>query len=1045
MRHSDLPTFATRMSDDESSQVMGYEGSDAHAGSGKEGSASWRPESFPADRFRINKGRPLSDGSYHFTLSLEGPPATYRIPFLTQTMSSQCFFYTCADIIQYFLTIGNDLERVSEMDADERTALLSNLWAEVRGREFRLATKKDTALILERLIDISTYSQVKTFLRALAHRYYAFFVHHNASHCMQRVLMRAPEILLKEHLEHIVVPWDESVLAKEGEDDEDEDDADRRRGGRRPGSSAAAAHGADTDAADAESVDAAGPPRKTTWDHDMSLQDIIADMCRELGSLWLDLMSNPQASYVMRSLILVLAGHTGVNKNTVARGTESVHAGNNNAAGARRPVGPAGASASSVSSVLSENDENAVFLALVGQSRAHVRHLKGVLPQMVALIERTPVANVHHACFDPCVMPVLKALVRAVGARVRKVSHAVTVESLIARLLGWKLDESASAAAKAEAEAAAIEAATVKARAGDGDADSDADSSSSDDDDDDKDEEEEESKDGGKKKKSTSNGGDDDDDDSADGPAPTSNLVWQLGSGAMQHVNAMLRDPVGSHLLEAIFLAAPPAVVQSFLYKHTQGRLLALAHDRSGNHVVQRIFSALRDEASFTLCYEQIKDDIMALVRGQRAGVVWHAVEAARRIGCRQSAVAKQVMAAFGGQRKGAREGRLVLDVLTLNAHTPEEEDEGRAPRGGAEFVRGQYLGSQLLSALFSLPPQSAAPFYSSLTSLPGPTLLAVLRDPVGARAVGAYIASKASQREKCKLARKICSSGPEGGKDHNVGERGSAAVSGTLGTLVCQSAAAGFVVEALYLAVDAENRTRISRELAAAERKIAVSKGGLNLLRRLRIAEYKQTGTIWDGVDRATPSASAAGARSKGEKKADINKLFADVLPKKGAARADDDENSDVEGADAAAEQQDEQDLPAAFGGKQKVQQQQQQPAKQQVKRSHDIDEWASTGSKGKKEKETAAKKTAAAAAAASSESEDSESESGSEEEAAKTYVVPVAKRAKGGFAKDLVQDSTEEELSSISSSSSDDSEDSDGDFETLVKKQAAAKKARK
>lgn len=476
----------------------------------------------------------------------------------------------------------------------------------------------------------------------------------------------------------------------------------------------------------------------------------------------------------MRTLILVLAGHTGVTQGDISTGTDkrahhtgykppaSAHSNNNNSYGGNNAANSSG-------SVLTDADENAAFLSLVGRSRAHIKRLKEVLPWMVmALVNHKSATDVMNLAFDPCAMPVIKALMRAVGARVRKVNHIVTLEKLIARMLGWKLDESATAEARAAAESAGIEAAKAKAKEEDEDAASDlaaAAAANSDDDDDENDDEESKSrkkskKDDKKDQKKHKKSGNDDDDAGESEELPLTNLVWQLGPGSVKHVNDLFTDPVASHFMEALFLSSPPALLQSFLFKHTQNKLLSLAKDRMGNHAVQRLFGALRDETSYTLCYEQLKDDLFTLVKEGKAGVVWQVVEAARRIGCRQSAVAKQVMGVFGGQRKGNREGQLVIDVLTLNARDPATAAEGKGgedggarrrgsdrEQGDSEFTRGNYLGAQILSSLFGFAPQAAAPFFASLTALPGPVLTALLRDPTGARAVESYVVSRASAR----------------------------------------------------------------------------------------------------------------------------------------------------------------------------------------------------------------------------------------------------------------------------------------------------------
>jgi len=280
------------------------------ASASKEG---WKPESFPADRFRIDRGRPLTDGtpchiSSYTTLwrsAIFLPLSTSQtnlLPILPCILFSPYFRLrryfpphsrcVSTDIVAYFVQMGTELELADTLEADHRAALLGNLWAEVRGREFRIATKKETAVVLERLIELSTYGQIKTFLRALRKKYYAFFVHHSASHCMQRLLMRTPEIMLKEHVEQVVVPWDsvgsnpdpdspdaETAVGNNSDDDDDEAEAEAESGSGDEGGKAAKGK--------------KGKGGRRIW-ADKPMQDILYDMCYEVSPYWLDLMTNPQ-------------------------------------------------------------------------------------------------------------------------------------------------------------------------------------------------------------------------------------------------------------------------------------------------------------------------------------------------------------------------------------------------------------------------------------------------------------------------------------------------------------------------------------------------------------------------------------------------------------------------------------------------------------------------------------------------------------------------------------------------------------------------------
>ncbi|KAF2723503.1 PLP-dependent transferase [Polychaeton citri CBS 116435] len=92
---------------------------------------------------------------------------------------------------EYFKRADEMLEMNEFGDPEERKLFLENVYREADGKELKLANSQSCSRLLERLIQLSTPSQLKTLFQRFSGNFIHLMSHRFASHCLEQLLTRA--------------------------------------------------------------------------------------------------------------------------------------------------------------------------------------------------------------------------------------------------------------------------------------------------------------------------------------------------------------------------------------------------------------------------------------------------------------------------------------------------------------------------------------------------------------------------------------------------------------------------------------------------------------------------------------------------------------------------------------------------------------------------------------------------------------------------------------------------------------------------------------
>ncbi|KAI9485853.1 MAG: armadillo-type protein [Benjaminiella poitrasii] len=107
------------------------------------------------------------------------------------------------ELLGYFKNVEQTLDDPQFETGEDQRLFVENVYSEVDGNEFRLATNYSCSLILEKLLKISDSFQLRVFMDKLTGKTVELFVHRFASHVCQTLLTLAADIVEREQEEGI--------------------------------------------------------------------------------------------------------------------------------------------------------------------------------------------------------------------------------------------------------------------------------------------------------------------------------------------------------------------------------------------------------------------------------------------------------------------------------------------------------------------------------------------------------------------------------------------------------------------------------------------------------------------------------------------------------------------------------------------------------------------------------------------------------------------------------------------------------------------------
>jgi nucleolar protein 9 len=291
-----------------------------------------------------------------------------------------------------------------------------------------------------------------------------------------------------------------------------------------------------------------------------------------------------------------------------------------------------------------------------------------------------------------------------------------------------------------------------------------------------------------------------------------------LADAKESDVRALMESRSGSHLFEAIARSAPRGLLNEMHRRFFRGKLRSLASHPVANFSLQAFLGATQNPEHVEAALVELGQDFGSLLRERRAGVVASLLAACARLRVGEKDAAKNLARGLTSKMKNGAsrvDGRsqLAPALLWMDQH------------GGPGGARTSVLGAAMLQTIVKFPPDATPQFAESVASLAPREAVAAACDAAGSRALEAFLAAA---EHKPKLKRELCDAlRPESVR-------------------LALSACGSHVLQQCYRCGDQRSRENIIAALARDEAKIAATRHGPFLLKRLGVSQFKEDKEAW-------------------------------------------------------------------------------------------------------------------------------------------------------------------------------------------------------
>ncbi|KAG0218462.1 armadillo-type protein [Mortierella sp. GBAus27b] len=288
------------------------------------------------------------------------------------------------------------------------------------------------------------------------------------------------------------------------------------------------------------------------------------------------------------------------------------------------------------------------------------------------------------------------------------------------------------------------------------------------------------------------------------------------------YVETLLRDPVGSHLLEKIVQVASPALFQKFYTSYFRGRLAKLSFHPVANYVIQQFFVNVKTGLQLEMMIAEVVPEFENLLKFGRPGVLRAVVEACKNVDACHKDVIKGLCNAFHTQTSAERKNfmHVVLHMETLEAYTERTS-------GQDEFAKPKFhpQGAVILQLILQYPEEHSKIVIDSYFAQKDELMFSWTLDPVGSHVIEAFLTSPTIN---LKVKRKILRSFL--GKYHTM----------------ALDRFGGHTVDKCWAVSDIEMKEKIAQELLEHEHALSQSYYGKFILRNCKIDQFKRKKEEW-------------------------------------------------------------------------------------------------------------------------------------------------------------------------------------------------------
>ncbi|KAF9302125.1 Nucleolar protein 9 [Mortierella antarctica] len=287
------------------------------------------------------------------------------------------------------------------------------------------------------------------------------------------------------------------------------------------------------------------------------------------------------------------------------------------------------------------------------------------------------------------------------------------------------------------------------------------------------------------------------------------------------YVETLLRDQVGSHLLEMIVKVASPALYQKFYTTYFRGRLVKLSFHPIANYVIQQFFVKAKTPVQLEMMVTEVLPEFSNFLKFGRPGVIRAIVEACKNVGACHKEVIKGLCQAF--HTNTPIERKEFLHVV-LQMETYEQLMERREAQ---ESTKPKFhpQGAVILQLLLQYPEEHSKIVVDSYFAQKEELMYAWTMDPTGSHVIEAFLTSPTLN---LKVKRKILKSFM--GKYHSM----------------ALDKYGGHTVDKCWAVSDIDMKEKIATELLEHEQALSHSFHGKFILRNCKIDQFKRKKEEW-------------------------------------------------------------------------------------------------------------------------------------------------------------------------------------------------------
>ncbi|CAM0141460.1 Nucleolar protein 9 [Umbelopsis sp. WA50703] len=292
----------------------------------------------------------------------------------------------------------------------------------------------------------------------------------------------------------------------------------------------------------------------------------------------------------------------------------------------------------------------------------------------------------------------------------------------------------------------------------------------------------------------------------------------------------LLRDQVGSHLLEVVLKTISPSLYNKIFVTYFRNRLVKLCHHPVANFVVQQLFVNARTSVQLELMVEETVSGFADYLKFGKVGVIRSLVDACVRLKACEKQVVAGLCDAFGTHSPTERKD-FVNCVIRM---WPYQQWIYASDEEKASLKKFHLQGSLIIQTLMKLPEEHNNIVVSSFLAQPSDVTYRWIFDATGSRV---YESILASPNTNLKIKKKILRNLDDKYHEISMDKFGS------------------HIMDQCWKVADIDMKAKIAQDLVNHEYELSKNFFGKYILRNCNIDHFKRKREEWEekekGIER--------------------------------------------------------------------------------------------------------------------------------------------------------------------------------------------------